>query len=174
MVYYDIVDSPVGALLLAVDGAGAAVRVAFLGTGGHEQVVGDLGETTPSLEHTSDVRRQLTEYFAGQRRSFALRLAPVGTPFQRRVWDEVRRIPYGQVSSYADLAARLGLRNGERAVGQANAANPLPILVPCHRVVGSHGELTGFGGGLEAKAFLLRLEKAPVPAAQLSLPLEEG
>ncbi|MBP1621291.1 MAG: methylated-DNA--[protein]-cysteine S-methyltransferase [Acidobacteria bacterium] len=174
MVYYDIVDSPVGALLLAVDGAGAAVRVAFLGTGGHEQVVGDLGETTPSLEHTSDVRRQLTEYFAGRRRSFALRLAPVGTPFQRRVWDEVRRIPYGQVSSYADLAARLGLRNGERAVGQANAANPLPILVPCHRVVGSHGELTGFGGGLEAKAFLLRLEKAPVPAAQLSLPLEEG
>jgi methylated-DNA-[protein]-cysteine S-methyltransferase len=174
MVYYDIVDSPVGALLLAVDGDGAAVRVAFLAAGGHDQAVGDLGEATPSLERTGDVRRQLTEYFAGRRRSFALRLAPVGTPFQRRVWDEVRRIPYGQVSSYADLAARLGLRNGERAVGQANAANPLPILVPCHRVVGSHGELTGFGGGLEAKAFLLRLEKAPVPAAQLSLPLEDG
>ena len=174
MVYYDIVDSPVGPLLLAVDGAGAAVRVAFLGATGHEQAVGDLGEATPSLEHTADVRRQLTEYFAGKRRSFALRLAPAGSPFQRRVWDELRRIPYGQVTSYADLALRLGLRNGERAVGQASAANPLPILIPCHRLVGSHGELTGFGGGLEAKAFLLRLEHAPVPAAQLSLPLEEG
>jgi methylated-DNA-[protein]-cysteine S-methyltransferase len=174
MVYYDIVDSPVGPLLLAVDGVGAAVRVAFLAATGQERAVGELGEAAPSLERTGDVRRQLAEYFAGRRRSFALRLAPVGTPFQRRVWDELRRIPYGHVSSYADLALRLGLRNGERAVGQASAANPVPILIPCHRLVGSHGELTGFGGGLDAKAFLLRLEKAPVPAAQLSLPLEEG
>jgi methylated-DNA-[protein]-cysteine S-methyltransferase len=174
MVYYDIVDSPVGPLLLAVDGVGAAVRVAFLAAGGRDQAVGDLGEAAPSLERTGDVRRQLAEYFAGRRRSFALRLAPVGTPFQHRIWDELRRIPYGHVSSYADLALKLGLRNGERAVGQASAANPLPILIPCHRLVGTHGELTGFGGGLEAKAFLLRLEKAPVPAAQLSLPLDEG
>jgi methylated-DNA-[protein]-cysteine S-methyltransferase len=173
MVYYDIVDSPVGPLLLAVDGVGAVVRVAFLAATGREQAVGDLGEAAPSLERTGDVRRQLAEYFAGRRRSFALRLAPVGTPFQHRIWDELRRIPYGHVSSYADLALQLGLRNGERAVGQASAANPLPILIPCHRLVGSHGELTGFGGGLEAKAFLLKLEKAPVPAAQLSLPLEE-
>jgi methylated-DNA-[protein]-cysteine S-methyltransferase len=164
MVYYDIVDSPVGRLLLAVDGVGAVVRVAFLAATGQEQAVGDLGEAAPSLERTGDVRRQLAEYFAGRRRSFALRLAPVGTPFQRRIWDELRRIPYGHVSSYADLALQLGLRNGERAVGQASAANPLPILIPCHRLVGSHGELTGFGGGLEAKAFLLKLEKAPVPA----------
>lgn len=103
-------------------------------------------------------RRQLEEYFAGRRTSFDLPLAPQGTSFQLRVWEELRRIPYGQTISYGELARRVGLPRAARAVGAANGANPLPIVVPCHRVIGANGTLTGFGGGIEAKAELLAIE----------------
>jgi len=105
-------------------------------------------------------RTQLQEYFAGERRVFQLVLAPQGTPFQRMVWRALRAIPYGQTLSYGELARRLGHAHGARAVGLANGANPLPVIVPCHRVIGADGTLTGFGGGLPIKHALLALEGA--------------
>lgn len=106
-------------------------------------------------------RRQLTEYFSGQRRTFSLPLRPEGTPFQQRVWAALREIPWGQVRTYRQIAAALGSPRSCRAVGMANHRNPLPILIPCHRVVGSSGALTGYAGGLALKAALLTLEGAP-------------
>ena len=103
---------------------------------------------------------QLDEYFAGARRKFDLPLAPRGTPFQLKVWRELRKIPYGRTITYATLARRAGNEAACRAVGAANGRNPLPIVVPCHRVLGSDGSLTGFGGGIDAKRALLQLEGA--------------
>ena len=103
---------------------------------------------------------QLGEYFAGRRRRFELPLAPQGTPFQRQVWQALAGIPYGATVSYAQLARQIGNPAGLRAVGAANGRNPLPIVLPCHRVIGADGELTGFGGGLPVKQFLLQLEGA--------------
>ena len=103
-------------------------------------------------------RQQLSEYFARTRTTFDLPLAPTGTPFQRRVWDALRAIPYGTTTSYGELARRLDGASATRAVGAANGKNPIPIIVPCHRVVGSRGELTGFGGGLDRKRWLLEHE----------------
>ena len=102
--------------------------------------------------------RQLGEYFNGDRQEFDLPLAPSGTSFQREVWDALIKIPYGQTVSYAQLAGRIGRPAAVRAVGAANGQNPIPIVIPCHRVIGSNGSLVGFGGGLEMKKFLLRLE----------------
>jgi methylated-DNA-[protein]-cysteine S-methyltransferase len=110
------------------------------------------------------VRRQLEEYFAGERRVFDLPVSPPGTPFQQRVWAELRRIGYGETISYAELAARIGRPTAIRAAGAANGANPVSIVIPCHRVIGSDGSLTGYGGGLDAKSALLELERTPVHA----------
>ena len=106
------------------------------------------------------MRRQLEEYFAGERSSFDLPVAPAGTPFQQGVWAELQRIGYGTTITYAELAARIGRPTAIRAAGAANGANPVSIVIPCHRVIGSNGTLTGYGGGLEAKRFLLDLERA--------------
>lgn len=103
---------------------------------------------------------QVAAYFAGERRDFDLPLAPVGTPFQQQVWTALQAIPFGATTSYGALAAQLGQPGGAQAVGRANAANPLPVVVPCHRVIGADGSLTGFLGGLDRKAALLRLEGA--------------
>ncbi len=103
---------------------------------------------------------QLREYFAGTRRTFSLHLHPKGTDFQKSVWQALQRIPYGETRSYADLAAAIGRPTAVRAVGLANGANPLPIVIPCHRVIGKDGSLTGYGGGLAVKEALLRLEGA--------------
>jgi methylated-DNA-[protein]-cysteine S-methyltransferase len=105
-------------------------------------------------------QQQLTEYFAGRRTMFDLPLDPSGTEFQRRVWDALRTIPYGATTSYGAIARRLGDPHATRAVGAANGQNPIPIVVPCHRVVGAKGELTGFGGGLDRKRWLLEHEGA--------------
>jgi methylated-DNA-[protein]-cysteine S-methyltransferase len=112
-----------------------------------------------------EAERQLDEYFAGRRTRFALRLDPSGTPFQRKVWHALLTIPFGQTQSYAQLAAQIGHPRAVRAVGAANGRNPLSIVAPCHRVIGSSGRLTGFAGGLRAKAYLLALERAAVLAA---------
>jgi methylated-DNA-[protein]-cysteine S-methyltransferase len=109
------------------------------------------------------VEAQLNEYFAGSRTTFDLPLEPTGTDFQLSVWELLRRIPYGVTTSYGELARRLGDPKASRAVGAANGANPIPIIVPCHRVVGSKGELTGFGGGIERKRWLLEHEGALMP-----------
>ena len=106
-----------------------------------------------------DVVSQLTEYFAGQRHRFELPLDPEGTPFQQRVWRALQDIPYGVTISYAQLAARIGQPTASRAVGLANGSNPLPIVIPCHRVIGANGTLTGYGGGLPIKERLLALER---------------
>jgi methylated-DNA-[protein]-cysteine S-methyltransferase len=106
----------------------------------------------------------LADYFQGRRRSFDLRLRPEGTEFQRSVWQALAAIPYGETRSYADIARAIGRPSATRAVGAANGANPLPIVLPCHRVVGANGSLTGFGGGLETKKFLLNLEAETAPA----------
>lgn len=103
-------------------------------------------------------RAQIDEYFDGTRRDFDLPLRPVGTEFQLRVLDELRKIPYGETASYRDVAERIGRPKAVRAVGAANGRNPLPIVIPCHRVIGASGDLTGFGGGLDTKEALLRLE----------------
>ena len=106
----------------------------------------------------AEAERQLTAYFAGELREFSLPLKPAGTDFQRKVWDALREIPYGETRSYAEIAARVGCPRGYRAVGLANNRNPIPILIPCHRVVGANGALTGYAGGLAVKEALLRLE----------------
>ena len=108
-------------------------------------------------------REQLEQYFAGTRTEFDLPLEFTGTPFQQRVWNLLRTIPYGITTSYGELARRLGDANATRAVGAANGQNPIPIIVPCHRVVGSRGELTGFGGGIDRKRWLLEHEGALLP-----------
>jgi methylated-DNA-[protein]-cysteine S-methyltransferase len=102
--------------------------------------------------------RQLSEYFAGNRQEFELKIAPEGTAFQKRVWLELRKIPFGRTVSYGEIAVRVGNTKACRAVGMANSKNPIPIIVPCHRVIGKDGSLTGFGGGLDVKKQLLKLE----------------
>ena len=107
-----------------------------------------------------DVRAQLDAYFRGERKTFALPLDARGTPFQERVWQELVKIPYGRTISYGELACRIGNPKASRAVGMANGKNPIGIIIPCHRVIGKNGSLTGFGGGLDIKAKLLEFEKA--------------
>jgi len=106
-----------------------------------------------------DARLQLEEYFAGERCEFSVALDAMGTEFQRRVWEALRAIPFGETVSYGDIARRIGNPRAVRAVGLANGRNPIAIIVPCHRVIGANGSLTGYGGGLERKRFLLALEK---------------
>ena len=132
---------------------GAVVRLYLPG----RPMPGRTSCATPLLEAG---REQLLDYLAGRRREFDLPLAPHGTPFQRRVWRALEAIPYGQVRSYRDIARAVGCPRGFRAVGMANHRNPIPILIPCHRVVGADGSLTGYAGGLELKRRLLELEGA--------------
>jgi methylated-DNA-[protein]-cysteine S-methyltransferase len=119
-----------------------------------------LGEMREQADHPVlvEAERQLTEYFRGDRKTFALELDFRGADFQKRVWQELLTIPYGETRSYGDIAKKLGNPKACRAVGAANGKNPISIIAPCHRVVGSNGKLTGFAGGLEAKAYLLKLE----------------
>ena len=115
---------------------------------------------SPSRPLLQDTERQLQQYFAGEREHFDLPLDFVGTEFQQKVWGELRRIPYGETASYSEIAARLGYEPVvSRAVGAANGANPIPVVVPCHRVIGSNSTLTGYAGGIERKQILLDLER---------------
>lgn len=155
-VYWHQIESPVGALLLA-GSAGALERVYFQSGRHPRRPEPDWRRDAAPFAHAV---RELEEYFAGERRTFSVPLAPRGTPFQLSVWQRLRTIPYGETLSYGELARRLGCPAGARAVGLANGANPLPIIVPCHRVIGADGSLTGFGGGLPIKRALLALEGA--------------
>jgi methylated-DNA-[protein]-cysteine S-methyltransferase len=155
-VYWDEFDSPVGRLLL-VGGDAGLQRVHFRDGPHALQPPGTWRRTSAPFAET---RAQLEQYFRRARRVFELRLAPHGTTFQLTVWSALREIPYGETISYGTLARRLGIAGGARAVGLANGANPLPIIVPCHRVIGADGSLTGFGGGLPIKRALLSLESA--------------
>ena len=145
--------SPIGELLLISDGE-ALTGIHFDGRHGMAPTPG--GEHDPVI---IEAARQLRAYFAGERHSFALPLRPAGTEFEVEVWEELRRIPYGETLSYGELADRVGNPGAARAVGRANACNPIPIVIPCHRVIGADGSLTGFGGGLDTKRRLLDLER---------------
>jgi len=152
------IPSPVGRLLLASNGE-ALCLVEFERPRHPVRRSGDWHEREDDV--LRETRRQLDEYFDGKRRGFDLPLAPRGTGFQQQVWLALRDIPYGETISYAQLARRLDMPTATRAVGAANGRNPLPIVVPCHRVIGADGSLTGFGGGLPTKRYLLQLEGAP-------------
>ena len=149
------IESPIGRLLVAGDGTGLRL-VGFPSGKGARTPEADWIEDAGRF---ADVRAQLDGYFKGSRRTFDLALAPDGTPFQRQVWNALRDIPYGETISYGELARRVGNPKAVRAVGAANGQNPLPIVVPCHRVVGADGRLVGFGGGLDVKRALLELEQ---------------
>ena len=153
--HYRYHDSPTGRLLLAGDEGGLSMLYMDLEVRHYPQP--DWREGSPLLD---DVARQLDEYFAGKRQRFDVKLNTGGTEFQRQVWQALLEIPYGRTTVYAELARRIGRPKAIRAVGAANGANPISIIVPCHRVIGSDGSLTGYAGGLPRKAWLLRLEGA--------------
>lgn len=152
--YYSYLDTPIGELLLAGDDD-ALCLVGFPEGSMRKDPEPDWIYNEKPF---AAPRQQLTEYFAGQRREFDLSLRLSGTEFQMSVLRALQQIPYGETTSYAEIAERVGRPKAVRAVGAANGRNPIPIIVPCHRVIGSHGELTGFGGGLDTKEALLRLE----------------
>jgi methylated-DNA-[protein]-cysteine S-methyltransferase len=152
--YYCFLDTPIGDLLLAGDEESLSLVAFPEGSMRRDPDPDWIYNEKPFAE----ARRQLTEYFAGSRKQFDLPLNLSGTEFQLLVLEELRRIPYGETVSYGDIAERIGRPAAVRAVGAANGRNTLPIIVPCHRVIGSGGDLTGFGGGLDAKEALLRLE----------------
>jgi methylated-DNA-[protein]-cysteine S-methyltransferase len=168
MTYYTTtVESPCGPLICVVDEAGAVVRIEFVNGREAQRITEKMkaagAEIVEDAERTAEVRRQLAEYFAGTRREFDLVLAPQGTDFERAVWKELEKIPFGETRTYGEIAGILGRPGAARAVGRANGANPIPIVVPCHRVIGADGSLTGFGGGLEVKSRLLELEGGSLP-----------
>jgi methylated-DNA-[protein]-cysteine S-methyltransferase len=155
MTYYTTVTSPIGELLLASDG-----RVL---TGLHMAPFEPRSGWHRDEGPFKDVAAQLAAYFSGARKAFDVVHEAEGTPFQRRVWRALLDIPYGETISYGELARRIGNPRAVRAVGRANGANPIAVIVPCHRVIGANGTLTGYGGGLDRKAKLLALEGVPLP-----------
>jgi methylated-DNA-[protein]-cysteine S-methyltransferase len=152
------IDSPVGRLTVVATGAGIAA-VLWQGDRPHRVRV-DLGVEDDRNPLLLETERQLSEYFAGRRREFSVPLDVAGTPFQQRVWEALRTIPFGETRSYGQIAAQIRHPEAVRAVGAANARNPVSIITPCHRVIGATGKLTGFAGGLDVKARLLELEGA--------------
>jgi len=153
-VYYSTFESSVGRLLLA--GSKAGLLLVSFASGDRPRNVDP--EWRPDATAFVEVVQQLQSYFAGERKNFDLALILEGTDFQKRVWTALRKIPYGETISYKELAEMIGSPKAVRAVGAANGANPIPIIIPCHRVIGNDGSLTGFGGGLPLKKQLLELE----------------
>jgi methylated-DNA-[protein]-cysteine S-methyltransferase len=165
--FFTTVSSPVGRLTLV--GAGDAVVGLYFDDDPHA--------TSARAAAVRDDRRlraataQLAEYFAGERQSFDLPLAPAGTAFQRQVWNALRRIPFGATATYGDIARAVGKPAASRAIGGANHKNPIAIIIPCHRVIGADGSMTGYGGGLPRKRRLLALESRVAGTGQLGLPV---
>lgn len=148
------IDTPLGPLLCRLNANNALVELKLM----HQEA--GPADAAAEDDAIAGVRKQLAEYFAGRRNRFSIALAPAGTDFQQRVWQELLRIPYGETITYTELAVRLGDAKAVRAVGRANGANPIWIIIPCHRVVGADGSLTGYAGGIEVKRYLLELEGA--------------
>jgi methylated-DNA-[protein]-cysteine S-methyltransferase len=161
--FYDTFSTPAGDFSVALDANGAVLATAFGGLPelrerfAADEVVRDVGRA-------ADVRRELEEYFASTRRRFTVKLSPSGTPFQLNVWAALRKIPFGETRTYGELAAELGNPGAARAVGRANGSNPICVIVPCHRVIGSDGGLTGFAFGEDLKRWLLTHEGVSSPA----------
>lgn len=162
------IESPIGPLEIEVDHDGALTRIEFLLRPERPALPGPLfmpkhkanGERRSANGALQSVINELDEYFLGKRRTFTMTLRPRGTPFQLRVWTELTNIPYGETISYLQLAERIGKASAVRAVGAANGANPIPVIIPCHRVIGSSGKLIGYGGGLDRKETLLAIERS--------------
>lgn len=178
MRYGCYMDSPVGKLQL-VEKDGALTHVLFCSRHEpkppvekrHEVLAKVTGKTVYFTEECTPllkkVQEELKEYFEGKRRTFTIPLAPEGTPFQLKAWEGLRTIPYGQTRTYKEMAEYAQCPLGYRAIGMANNRNPISIIVPCHRVIGSNGKLVGFGGGLDKKELLLNLEKSTTEKGQL-------
>jgi methylated-DNA-[protein]-cysteine S-methyltransferase len=162
---YDTLESPIGRIVLAGDGE----ALNFVGLPESRSPVAIPEAWRRDAESFAEAKRQFDAYFAGDLREFSLMLFPQGTEFRKRVWKALCTIPYATTISYAELARRIGNPKASRAVGLANGANPLSIIVPCHRVIGANGSLTGYGGGLKAKQFLLDLEQRHAPRERFAL-----
>jgi methylated-DNA-[protein]-cysteine S-methyltransferase len=154
MKHYCYYNSPIGRMLL-VGKNGVLEELHFPNATAHMEIPVEWQEDDAFF---GEILRQLQQYFAGDRREFDLPIAPQGTPFQERVWQELSKIPYGETASYQTIALRIDNPKACRAVGMANSKNPIPIIIPCHRIIGKDGSLTGFGGGLDIKKQLLDLE----------------
>lgn len=161
--YVDGVDSPAGPVTFAVDEDGALIRLQFVegdyGTAMEEELEESGFELRTDALKTAGVRGQLEEYLAGERRCFDVPVVLAGSAWQRRVWEALTRIPFGETRSYGEIADEIGSPGAARAVGRANATNNVPLVVPCHRVIGADGRLTGFGGGMHLKIRLLEHER---------------
>lgn len=161
--YYSNIESPVGPLTLVSSQQGL-MRVTFSAAHKLTNFTSTLKKRDPESEWIEDNEKlrevilQLQEYFEGKRKTFSLELDLKGTPFQIQVWQTLQKVPYGETSTYGEIANRIGSPNASRAVGNACRANPIPIIIPCHRIIGKNGQLTGFAGGLEIKRKLLELE----------------
>jgi methylated-DNA-[protein]-cysteine S-methyltransferase len=174
-IYYDTFSTPAGDFSVAVNTAGALIATAF---GGRKNLLSRMKpghELVRDETKTRRVRQQVSDYFRGKRKSFNLSLAPEGTDFQQSVWSALRQIPFGETRCYGELAATLKRAGAARAVGRANASNPICLIVPCHRVIGANGSLTGFAFGEKTKHKLLMHEGAnnfaPVKQASTLCPL---
>ena len=169
--YADLIPSPLGAIWALVNEEGALVKLDFEGGRSAPRNARALErdyaargvEVVWSKSRLKHVAAALKRYFSGKARRFELDVAPEGSPFQQRVWKELVKIPFGETVSYGELARRVGRPAAARAVGRANATNPVSLVVPCHRVIGTNGKLTGYGGGMDRKQALLELEGALVP-----------
>ena len=150
-IYGEIYESPVGALTILAEKKGIRA-IKF----GEDEEVKSTGKAN---EMTRWAVKELEEYFQGKRKEFTVPCGPEGTDFQKRVWEALTRIPYGETRTYKEIAVEIGNPGASRAVGMANNKNPVPIIIPCHRVIGSDGKLTGYAGGLEVKEFLQNLER---------------
>lgn len=162
-IFRSLFETPIGGLHVAVDGDGVLVEILLPNR--RPATVSAAASTSAASGTLRAVERQLREYFEGKRRTFDVPMRAEGSRFERDVWERLSRIPFGTTTSYGAIASAMGLLNGARAVGRANGANPIPIIVPCHRVIGSDGRLTGYGGGLPLKRVLLEMEGALEPPA---------
>jgi methylated-DNA-[protein]-cysteine S-methyltransferase len=162
MIRYAKFATPLGTMIATA--AGGALTGLYFEGGRHVPPISREWKEDPAAAPIAECQRQIEQYLEGKRQSFDLPLAPEGTQFQRRVWIEIARIPYGETLAYAQLAARAGAPGSARAAGAATGRNPISIIVPCHRVIGSDGSLTGYAGGLERKVKLLEIEDARAAA----------
>ncbi len=162
---YDMIESPLGSILLA--GEGDVLR--FIGLPESRHPITIPADWSRDANAFAEAKRQFAAYFSGELIEFDLATSAQGSEFQQRVWKALRTIPYATTISYAELARRIGNPKASRAVGLANGANPLSIIVPCHRVIGANGSLTGYGGGLKAKQSLLDLERRHAPTERFAL-----
>lgn len=155
-VFYTEIESPIGPLLMTLESDHLTNICMF----NQKRTVPIQPDWIASDRHFRDTAKQLKEYFKGKRREFEIPIRPRGTEFQQAVWNQLLKIPYGTTVSYGEIARRIQNPKAVRAVGLANGQNPIPLIIPCHRVIGANGKLTGFGGGLENKAMLLRIEQS--------------